>query len=341
MARTPPPTASSHPTLPTSLSPEVVERQSAPLPLSVSTLMPVALLCLASSVAAAALTAWVVGSNKDDEIGAVRQALHESQARSQVLEVLALNGMSADPARGAVALLNAASAPEESGPAGTPAQEDKSTAASRDTKSAPPPMPPTPGPSIVARSTPATSPVTTTAKVPTTQPSRPGVGAAATAHAAPVAPTTASTTSSKVSAPSAAGATATNPASPTKPGGPGEGAVAATPADTTAQAVQRASPAEQGATGTTGAAAPSTAGAAPTASPKTAATPPGTVGATDRVTLIPAQQLGVAKIEPGVVVMLSGKRVKVGETFESGEVLREADPAKNRIVTDLRTVGLL
>jgi hypothetical protein len=59
------------------------------------------------------------------------------------------------------------------------------------------------------------------------------------------------------------------------------------------------------------------------------------------MTFIPAQQLGVARIEPGVVVMLSGKRVKVGETFDSGEVLREADPVKNRIVTDLRTVGLL
>jgi hypothetical protein len=39
--------------------------------------------------------------------------------------------------------------------------------------------------------------------------------------------------------------------------------------------------------------------------------------------------------------MLSGKRVRVGEAFESGEVLREADPARNRIVTDQRTVGLL
>jgi hypothetical protein len=61
----------------------------------------------------------------------------------------------------------------------------------------------------------------------------------------------------------------------------------------------------------------------------------------DWVTLIPAQQLGVAKIEPGVVVMISGRRVRVGETFDSGEVLREADPVKNRIVTDQRTVGLL
>jgi hypothetical protein len=61
----------------------------------------------------------------------------------------------------------------------------------------------------------------------------------------------------------------------------------------------------------------------------------------DRIELVPADRLGVARIEQGVVVMRSGKRVRVGETFESGEVLREVDPARGRIVTDHRNLVLL
>lgn len=61
----------------------------------------------------------------------------------------------------------------------------------------------------------------------------------------------------------------------------------------------------------------------------------------ERIEIVPAEKLGVARIEQGVVVMRSGKRVRVGEAFESGEVLREADPARGRIVTDQRNLVLL
>ena len=61
----------------------------------------------------------------------------------------------------------------------------------------------------------------------------------------------------------------------------------------------------------------------------------------DRIELFSAERLGVDRIEAGAVVMRSGRRVRVGETFDSGEVLREADPTRGRIVTDQRNIALL
>jgi hypothetical protein len=57
--------------------------------------------------------------------------------------------------------------------------------------------------------------------------------------------------------------------------------------------------------------------------------------------LLPAAELGVARIEVDEVVMLSGSRVRVGETFESGETLLQVDPPRNRILTSQRHLVLL
>lgn len=60
-----------------------------------------------------------------------------------------------------------------------------------------------------------------------------------------------------------------------------------------------------------------------------------------RLILLPAAELGVARIEVDEVVMLSGSRVRVGETFESGETLLQVDPPRNRILTSQRHLVLL
>lgn len=60
-----------------------------------------------------------------------------------------------------------------------------------------------------------------------------------------------------------------------------------------------------------------------------------------RLILLPAAELGVARIEVDEVVMLSGSRVRVGETFESGEMLLQVDPPRNRILTSQRHLVLL
>lgn len=59
---------------------------------------------------------------------------------------------------------------------------------------------------------------------------------------------------------------------------------------------------------------------------------------TNKIEGVSAEKIGVAKIEPGTVVMRSGGRIPVGGRFPSGERLLAVDPATQQIVTDSRTV---
>lgn len=61
----------------------------------------------------------------------------------------------------------------------------------------------------------------------------------------------------------------------------------------------------------------------------------------ERLEAVPAAKAGVQRIEPGAVIMLSGTRVGVGETFASGERLISTDPARGKIVTSDRTLLIL
>lgn len=77
--------------------------------------------------------------------------------------------------------------------------------------------------------------------------------------------------------------------------------------------------------------------AAPPASPTAVAAP----AKTPRFEAVSAAKAGVAKVEPGAVVMQSGKRIRVGETFSSGERLISADPETGQIITDQRNLLIL
>lgn len=77
--------------------------------------------------------------------------------------------------------------------------------------------------------------------------------------------------------------------------------------------------------------------AAPPASPTAVAAP----AKTPRFEAVSASKAGVAKVEPGAVVMQSGKRIRVGETFSSGERLISADPETGQIITDQRNLLIL
>lgn len=59
-----------------------------------------------------------------------------------------------------------------------------------------------------------------------------------------------------------------------------------------------------------------------------------------RVEGVSAQKAGVSRIGPGLVRMASGREVRVGEVFPSGERLLQVDPANNRLVTSDRQILL-
>ena len=278
---------------------ELAEPASATAPglrTALSTLGPVFALASASAAAASMITAYAMSAAHQAEVLNLQQALRAAYARTQVLEVLALNAgaLSAPSGQAAQTAASAAPAPApapvatpqpkpvvpQSNPAPQPAVQQPAKTAPRAQAAAPAPAP-TPAAPVKALVPPYSAPVQADAT---------GAGAQGAAES--------------VAAPSRAGAApaAAEIAAPAPPAAP--------PA------------AAQAATGTATRAGSPAAGA-------------------DRIVMVPGAQIGVARIEPGAVVMLSGKRVRTGEMFESGEVLREADPARNRIVTDQRSVVLL
>ncbi len=86
----------------------------------------------------------------------------------------------------------------------------------------------------------------------------------------------------------------------------------------------------------------------PSSPPATATAKPSTTPVTEadlkkateknNIEVAPKAKMGVASIEPGVVVMGSGVRVNVGDRFTSGERLLSVDKQNGKIVTDQRTV---
>lgn len=331
---------------------------STQLRMSTSTLWPLFLVTGAAAAASAVISAWAVSSAKDAEITQMRQARDSAIARAAVLEVLARNAV---PLEGRTSgQLDHSELPT------TP--EFASNSSSAPVKGVQPAAGAASAPSSVSAASAASaastgSAVATTAKGKTTAP--PPLQKSAVA-AAPAAAERTKTAARQAPAPQIKNAPApskpavvetTAPSTASTAATTGKGPAPVGAAQSVAQSSQQPVAVLQEAVQAP-TQPPIVAGAQPGAAPAVVSAPPvpatpqgareqartsatnASTGA-DRIVLVPAAQLGVSRIEPGAVVMLSGKRVRVGEAFESGEVLREADPARNRIVTDQRTVGLL